>query len=240
MKITRIFIIVLVAFCLTGKSYGQTAGEVIDKYLSAIGGKEKITHIKSFYTEGKMEVMGMEVKNKTTVLNGKGMRQETDMMSQIQVTCLNENGGWLTNPMQGSAAPTDMPAEVYNMMKSQLTVGAPFVNYQANESKVELAGNETIGTVNAIKIKMTKADNTFTTSCFDPASFLLIRTVQKTNMRGQEVEVTVNYSNYKDAGNGYMIPFTTETELGNGMKMVGTVLLAEVDKAVDPAIFNKP
>jgi hypothetical protein len=37
-----------------------------------------------------------------------------------------------------------------------------------------------------------------------------------------------------------MIPFTTETELGNGMKMVGTVLLAEVDKAVDPAIFNKP
>lgn len=119
MKIIRIFIIVFVAFLSVGKSNGQTAGEVIDKYLSAIGGKEKIIHITSFYTEGKMEVMGVEGKIKTTILNGKGMRQETEMMGQTQVTCLNEKGGWVTNPFQGNTAPTDMPAEVYDMMKNQ-------------------------------------------------------------------------------------------------------------------------
>lgn len=87
---------------------------------------------------------------------------------------------------------------------------------------------------------MIKADNTFTTCYFDQADFHLIRTVQKANVRGQEVEMTLNYSNYKEAGNGYIIPFTTETDMGNGMKVVGTILTAEVGKAVDPAIFNKP
>jgi hypothetical protein len=240
MKIIRIFFLVLVAFLSVGKSNGQTAGEVIDKYLSAIGGKEKIIQIKSLYTEGKMEVMGQEVKNKTTVLNGKGWRQEIEMMSQVQVSSLNEKGGWLSNPMQGSATPTDMPAEIYNMTKNKMTIGDPFVNYQANDNKVELAGNETIGSLNALKIKMIKADNTITTFYFDPTTYLLIRTVLKANMRGQEVEMTLNYSNYKEAGNGYIIPFTTETDMGNGMKIVGTITAAEVDKAVDPAIFNKP
>jgi hypothetical protein len=240
MKIIRIFILALVAFLSVGKSNGQTAGEVIDKYLSAIGGKEKIIQIKSFYTEGQMQVMGMEGKIKTTVLNGKGYRQETEMMSQVQVSSLNEKGGWLTNPMQGSTAPTDMPAEIYNMYKNKMTVGDPFVNYQANDYKIELAGNETIGSLNAIKIKMIKADNSITTCYFDPATFLLIRTVVKANMRGQEVEMAINYSNYKEAGNGYIIPFTTETDMGNGMNVVNTITAAEVDKAVDPVIFNKP
>jgi len=240
MKITRVFIIVLVTFLFTGKSYGQTAGEVMDKYFSAIGGKEKISQIKSFYTEGKMEMMGMEVKSKTTVLNGKGWRQDIDMMGQNQITSLNEKTGWLSLPMQGSAAPTDMPADIYDKAKSKMIVGDPLVNYQANGNKVELAGNEAIGSINAIKLKMVKPDNTFDTYYFDPASFLLIRSVQKENMRGQEVEMTVNYSNYKDAGKGYMYPFTTETDMGNGMKVVVTIVVAEVDKAVDPAIFNKP
>jgi hypothetical protein len=240
MKIIKISIIVFVAFLSIGKSNGQTAGEVIDKYLSAIGGKEKVSQIKSFYTEGKMEVMGMEGKIKTTILNGKGMRQETDMMGQTQVTCLNEKGGWVTNPFQGNSAPTDMPAEVYDMMRNQITIAAPFVNFQANNMTVESAGNEAIGAVNTIKVKMIKADNTFTTCYFDQTNFRLIRTVQKANVRGQEVEMTLNYSNYKDAGNGYTIPFTTETDMGNGMKVVGTILTAEVDKAVDPSIFNKP
>jgi hypothetical protein len=240
MKFTRIFIIVFIALFSTGISNGQTAGEVIDKYLNAIGGKEKVSKIKSFYTEGKMEVMGMQGIVKTTVLNGKGMKQETEMMSQVQVSCLNEKGGWITNPFQGSTAATDMPAEVYDMMKSQITIGAPYINYLANNMKVELAGNETIGSINAVKIKMVKADNSFTNCYFDATSVLLIRTVQKINARGQEVEMAVNYSNYKDSGNGYLIPFTTETEMGNGMKVVGTITAAEVDKAVDPAIFNKP
>ena len=59
----RIFILVLVAFLSVGKSNGQTAGEVIDKYLSAIGGKEKIIQIKSFYTEDASHGYGRQGQN---------------------------------------------------------------------------------------------------------------------------------------------------------------------------------
>ena len=240
MKTIHIFIFVFVTFLSVGKSNGQSADEVIDKYLNAIGGKEKIKRIKSLYTEGIMLVMSTEGKTRMTVLNGKGMRQEAEIMSQTQVTCMNEKTGWVINPFQGNPEPTIMPVELHNILKAQLTIGSPFVNYLEDNQKVESAGNEVIGGINAIELKMIKGDNTFTTFYFDPTSFLLIRTVQKLIMQGKEVVMTLNFSNYKDAGNGYLIPFNTKTDMGNGMSVSGSISKVEVDKAVDPTIFNKP
>lgn len=236
----RILLLAIITFSLAGKAFAQNPAEVIDKYLKAIGGKEKISQIKSLYTESTMAVMSMEGKTRTTIVNGKGMKQETEMMSQIQTTCISENGGWATNPFQGSTTPIDIPAEQYNLLKSQITIGAPFINYQSNNMKVESAGNEAVGSVNAVKIKMIKPDNTFLAYYFDPSTFYLIKSTAKLSMQGQEIEMSMNFLNYRDAGNGYMVPFTTETEMGNGMKVVSTTQKVEVDKPVDPAIFNKP
>jgi hypothetical protein len=240
MKRYRIFISAAFIFCCLGTTYAQTAGEVIDKYLNSLGGKEKISAIKSLYTESKMEVMGMGGITRTTILNGKGMRQETDIMGNTSVTCLTDKGGWSVNPMTGSTTAADMPAEVFNAMKSQLVIGAPFIQYQANGIKADLDGTEVIGDVKAIKIKLTEADNSTSTYFFDPNTFSMIRSVKKMQMRGQEAEIAVDFSNFNKAGDFYVIPFKSEMAMGNGMKMVNTVTKAEIDKAVDMAIFNKP
>jgi ABC-type sulfate/molybdate transport systems ATPase subunit len=168
------------------------------------------------------------------------MRQETDIMGNTSVTCLTDKGGWSVNPMTGSTTAADMPAEVFNAMKSQLVIGAPFIQYQANGIKADLDGTEVIGDVKAIKIKLTEADNSTSTYFFDPNTFSMIRSVKKMQMRGQEAEIAVDFSNFNKAGDFYVIPFKSEMAMGNGMKMVNTVTKAEIDKAVDMAIFNKP
>lgn len=240
MKTFRILMTIVIAMMCVGKSNGQTAEEVVDKYLKAIGGKENISQLKSFYTEGKMAVMGMEASTKVTILNGVGLRQESEMMNTTSVSCLTEKGGWSINPQSGSSNAVEMTPDQYNSMKGQLVLGAPFINLQASGTKAEVAGTENLDGVNVTKVILTKSDNSTSVYYFDTLTNLLIRSEQKMKMRGQEVDTIINLSDYKDAGNGYTIPFTTEVKVGEVFKMVTTITKAEVNKAVDPAIFNKP
>jgi len=239
MKTYKIFVLAIITFFCVGKSQGQTAEEVIGKYINAIGGKEKISQISSLYTESKMAVMGMEIPSKTTILNGKGMKQEMEVMGSSSITCCTDKGGWSINPMAGGSDPVDMPAEQYNMAKSQMQIGAPFINYIESGLKVELLGKEQVGSSAAFKIKLTRPDNSFSTYYFDSNTYYLIKSVQKGNMQGQEVEMENLYSNFKKLDFGYTMPFTTKLNTGQ-MEMESTVTKAEVNNPVDPAIFNKP
>lgn len=240
MKSFRFLLTIALVFLGAVQTIGQTADEVIDKYLKAIGGKENISQIKSFYTEGKMAVMGMEATTKVTVLNGVGLRQESEMMNTTSISSLSEKGGWSINPQTGSPNAVDMTPEQFNAMKGQMVLGAPFINLQSTGTKAEIAGTENIDGINATKILLTKTDNTTSAYYFDTMTNLLIRSDQKMKMRGQEVDTVISFSDYKDAGNGYSVPFKTEVRVGEVFKMVTTITKAEINKAVDPAIFNKP
>ena len=64
MKKFFVYSLLLVAFMsssFTGTS--QTADEVIDKYVAAIGGKENWKKINSIRMEGNVEVQGLEIRN---------------------------------------------------------------------------------------------------------------------------------------------------------------------------------
>ena len=57
----------------------QTVDDIIDKYIAARGGKEKLTAIKSIYMEGSREMMGNEVMVKVTKVQVKLSRTEFEV-----------------------------------------------------------------------------------------------------------------------------------------------------------------
>ena len=65
-----------VFLAISAFALGQSADEIINKYIQSIGGKDKLSKINSLYIESKMEVMGMEFGSKSTTLNGKGFKTE--------------------------------------------------------------------------------------------------------------------------------------------------------------------
>lgn len=217
----------------------QTADEVIAKYVNAMGGKEQLSKINSLYTESKADIMGMESIQKTTILNGKGYKTEMEIMGSVITTCVNETGGWAINPMAGSDAAEEMPAAQYNQAKDQLYIGAPFTVWPEKGYKAELLGNEAIGSVNAIKVKLTAPDNTSAVYFFDPGTGYLVKSVSQGDMQGQMVENVATYSDYRQV-DGYTLPYKTTINMGGMFELANEVIKVEVNKPVDPAIFAKP
>ena len=212
----------------------QTADEIVNKYVDAIGGKDKIKQINSVYLEGIIQVMGNENPTTVTILNGKGFKSESDFNGQKAIQCYTDKAGWAVNPMGGGNA-EPMPEEQYKDGKEQINVGGALFDYAAKGSTVELLGKE--GGV--YKLKLVSKDKAETTYFIDPSTYYPIKMLKKGNIRGQEVEITIKLSDYKKTDFGYTMPFTIDTDLGQ-FSLSTTIKKAEINKAVDPAIFIMP
>ncbi|MCW3106060.1 MAG: outer rane lipoproteinsorting protein [Segetibacter sp.] len=216
----------------------QTADEIISKHIDAIGGKEKLSQVTSVYIESGTEVMGNESATKTTILTGKGFRNESDFNGQQIVNVVTDKGGWTINPFAGSSEPTAMPDDQFKAGEDQVYID-PLLNYAARGGKVELLGKEKVGAVDAFKIKYTNKDNAEITYYIDPSTYYIIQAVKKGMAMGQEITVTVGLSDYKKSDFGIYWPSTTNIDMGQFALKVNTKKV-EVNNAVDPSIFEMP
>src|SRR5579862_7393231 len=211
MKTFKICLMFLLVACGLASGYAQTADDIINKHITAIGGKDVIGKINSFTTEATMQVMGNDAPNSVTVVNGKGYKSESDFQGQKIIQCVTDKGGWMVNPMAGAADATAMQADELKNFKEQLYIGGPILNYAALGYKAELQGQEKVGNVNAYKIKLTSPDGIATNYYIDPTTYYLIKAVRHGNAMGQDVEISVTYSDFKKTDFGYTMANTIDT-----------------------------
>jgi hypothetical protein len=121
-----------------------------------------------------------------------------------------------------------------------LYIGTPLMYYPANGYKAELKGQEKVGNINAYKIRLTSADKVESIYYLDPSSWYVIKTIRHGNMNGQDVEITTTYSNYQKTDAGFVTPFSIDMDYGGQFQLSTTVKKAEVNKPVDPKIFEMP
>jgi len=232
--------LLLTAFTLTGAlAAAQDADKILDKYVKAIGGKENLSKMKSLYTESEADIMGMASLQKTTILNGKGYRMEMEIMGEAIVNCMTGEGGWVINPMMGDYSAVDMPEAQYRESKSQIYIGAPFTVYAEEGYTAQALGKEDVGSIRANKVELTPPGGTPSVHYFDSETGYIIKTVQEAEMEGQMVKTVLEYSDYKEV-NGIKLPHKIYMDAGGMFQMTSILVKAEVNKAVDPAIFIKP
>ena len=76
MKISKIVLLTSIAAIGFIKAQAQTAEEIVNKWETAMGGKDKLSNIKTLYTEGELNIMNNIAPHKTYLVNGKGFRSE--------------------------------------------------------------------------------------------------------------------------------------------------------------------
>lgn len=241
MKFLLVSLIALTTLTASLAASAQTVDEVINKHVEAIGGKDKLNGMKSLHIEADMDIMGNQALSTTTTLFGKGSRNEIDFNGQKIINCITaDKGGWTINPLAGQVTAEDMPAEQANASKPQLYPGGLLLDYAAKGNKVVLAGQEDLNGVKAWKLNVTTKEGTNITQYIDPNTWYLLKIVTKLNMGGQDIEQGVTFSDYKKTDYGFVAPYTSAVELPQGMTLNISVKKIEINKDIDPKIFDKP
>jgi len=238
MKTLKTGFFLLIALLSIASLHAQTADEIITKYITAIGGKDKINAVKSVYVESTLEVMGNEAPTTTTIVNGKAFKSETDFNGQKIISVITDKGGWMLNPLMGQTAPEALPADQAKAGQSQLQVGGPLFDYAAKGNKVELVGKEDVNGVSAHKIKVTTKDSVESTYFIDPTTYYILKAVSKGG--GQDGETTITFSNYQKTEFGYVIAMGQQITTPQGITLNITNKKVEVNKEIDPKVFEMP
>jgi len=233
MKSIKFFLLALAAIATSSLS-AQTVDEVISKHVEAIGGKEKLSQVKSLYTENSVDVMGNAAPQKEYLVEGKGYKSETDFNGTSIVQCVTDKGGWMVNPMAGGTDAQAIPDAAYKSSRPQIFLGGALIDYAAKGYKAELMGKDG----GSFKIKVS-GDGNETYYFIDPTSYYLTKSIIKSEVMGQAVDVTTTFSDFKKTDFGIVLPYAKNIDMGM-FQMSQKTEKIEVNKAIDPKIFEIP
>jgi hypothetical protein len=186
-------------------------------------------------SEATLSTQGIDIPVVITQVHNVGMKQEFTVMGMSGYSIIGVDGGWNFNPMQGQQKPEPITQDELNIGKEQLDLQGEFLDYKEKGHNVELLGNEDVDGTSCYKLKLTRKSGREATYLLDPKSFYIIRAVSKLTANGQEIESTINLSNYQKLPAGIVVPFTMENTMlpaPINMKKI------EVNVAVDQSIFK--
>ncbi|MBL7701927.1 MAG: hypothetical protein JNM14_06730 [Ferruginibacter sp.] len=200
-----IFGLVLVQF-----AQAQTMEDIINKHVTAMGGKEKIITLSTALMTGTFTAIGstsaINIKTAKKHLVGSRIDIESEGTSNFQV--INQKGGWIFTPVQGDKEPRPLMEDQTKAAQVQLDLHGPFLNYREKGIKVEMAGKDTVNGVLCNKLKATFPNTNVTVYFIDSKSGFIIKTSTKMFQFGAMEEVETIYGNYKQNEEGYWFAYT--------------------------------
>lgn len=239
MKGLKLAFIAFSSIVFISSAKAQSADEIVNKYITAIGGADNWKKVNSMTSEGNLKVQGADVAVTMTVLNGKGMRQNISLMGMTGYSIVTPDSGWNFMPFQGQQKPEPVTAETLKESADQYDAQGSLLDYKTKGHSIEYLGKEDVEGTEAHKMKLTHKSGKTETMFFDPASYLMIRTVTKQKANGQETEVTTSLSNYKKLPEGILVPMSINIPVGPpGQNADLTITKVEINKPVDEAIFK--
>lgn len=233
MKPIMIFSLFIMAMVLAQFAQAQTADDVVNKYLTAMGGKEKLAALKTVKMEGSLSVMGNDVAMVITKKHLTGMRVDISVMGTENYQIVTPTKGIVFMPVQGMSEPTEMPAEQLKSSTSQLDIEGSLVNYKEKGTTIEIAGKEKVDGEDCSNLKLTYKSGLVSNFFISDKTGFIIKTTGKRVMNGEEVEVSNSFSNFKQNADGYWFPYTSTNAQGTT-----EFSKIETNVAVDDSIFK--
>jgi hypothetical protein len=234
MKSLFVFCFFLMCLVFAQVAQAQTADEVVDKYITALGGKEKLLALKSIKMDGSLNVQGFDVGVVTTILHGVGSRTDISVPGMGEgYQIMTPTKGWSFMPFQGQSAPEEVSEDMVKAGQTSLDVQSPLLNYKEKGHTVELLGKEKAEGKDCYKLKLTSKLGKVTTIFIDATTYYRIKTVSKATVNGEEMDVESVYSDFKTTPEGYVFAYAQTSPRGTI-----TYSSITVNPAVDVNIFK--
>ncbi|MDB5121752.1 MAG: hypothetical protein JWN56_2970 [Sphingobacteriales bacterium] len=237
----KTFLFAALALTMSVSAFAQSVDEIVNKNITALGGKEKLNSLKSVKIDATISLQGMEVPSTVVQLNNVGIRSDFTVQGTKGTQVITKSEGWSFMPFMGQDKPVQIPAEEVKQSQSLLDLAGPLVDYAKKGNKIELAGKEVVEGKDALKLKLTLSDGSAMDYYVDPVTGYTVKTVVRKRMNGQDGEVSNVMLDYKKTEDGYFIPYTMNQIITGGPGlMVIKVTNIEINKPVDESIFEMP
>jgi len=214
MKNLIIFGLFVMAMIFVQFAQAQTVDEVVDKYIAALGGKEKLMSLKTVKMEGSMSTQGVELTITNTRSHMIGTRLDIEVMGTQNYQVANTTKGSSFWPVRGMDAPEEMSAEQFKSAMNQLDLQGALCNYKEKGTTIELLGKETAEGSEVYKLKITYKNGIISNYFIDTKTSRLLKTSGMVNVNGQDMEVVTTYSDYKQNADGYWFAYAVTTQQG--------------------------
>lgn len=243
MRTTLSFIASLILCFNSSISIGQTADEVIQKYINASGGIEKMKAIKTEKTVVAIEQGGITFNQTIYKKRPLMFREETLIQGKTSLQIFDGKEGWTVNPFTGRETVEAMTEDDVKEMKIQADMDGELIDYAKKGFKVSYEGEEDVDGSMAYKLKLVTDKNDIINFFIDKeSSYLVKQTFKQKNEDGSEVESVFSFSNFK-AVEGVIKPYELEassTYMGQVYKTPIKIVSIEVNKEMSDDLFKKP
>jgi outer membrane lipoprotein-sorting protein len=228
--------IIFVTFLLLSiyKVNAQTADDIINKHIEAMGGAQKWEQVKTIKLSGAMSQGGMNIQMSQTIMNGKAMRMDISAMGQNGYMIITQDSGWTYLPFMGQTHAEAIPADQVALGKDKINFSySQLMDKRQISSATKETGFDTLDGKACYKIVVKDRDGNTLHCSIDKQSYYLLRMVTSLKVIGMEQEVAVNYSDFKTQPEGLVLPVTWST-------MQGTVHFSniEINKPINEKVFR--
>ncbi len=175
---------------------GMTAQNVLEKYIKAIGGKEKLMGVESYSLIAEAEMQGMILNLEVKKTSKNQYMQDVKVMgNSMSKQVVDGDKGYMV--MQGQRK--DLGEDELKKVKEE---SAPFPELNLLNTDVVLEGVEVIDGKKAYKIKISDEKTSF----YDIETGLKVQDAVSVEAQGQQVNTTFDYTDYKEVS-GIKFPF---------------------------------
>ena len=219
----------------------QTAEEIVNKYIKAIGGMEKIQAVKTLRRTGKFTGGGgFEANVAQENKRANMVRQEFALQGLTGVNAYDGKTGWKIEPWGGKKDPEALGEEEMKSIVEDSDFDGPLVNYQQKGNKVEFVGMDQVEGTDAFKLKLTLANGDVFYYYMDTDYYVPIKIDTKRMIRGAEREYETALGDYKEVA-GWYLPHSFETNTkGSQDKQKIVIDRIEANAQIDDGRFHMP
>ena len=209
-----------------------SATDLIEKYLTAIGGRAKLDAVTSLDQAYALEMMGMSITSRVVQNSGKFyMDMKAQGMTLMKQVYDGEKG---VGEQQGQTMALE--GEDLASLKDQAVL-FPERNYASGGYTMEVKGMEEVNGKACYKLAVAKPSGAKSTEYYEKETGLKVKEVQTAEVQGQSSTTTFEYADYK-AVNGINVPYSVTISGPMPAPIVMKATEIKINGAVDPMLFK--
>lgn len=229
MLVIRTILLGLICVFSFKKDQAQTADEIIQKHIEAIGGYEKVKAIKTIVFEGTIKFKDHERAFKSYIIHDSACRTENTEYGKTGYGIITKTEGWTYNSTKSSIKKKSK--QEVKEAQNTLDLHGPLIDYKEKGNKIKYLGKEKIGNNDYFKLRVIKADKTLVFYFLDTAYFISRVIVQPTATNSNQY--TSDYF-YQPVDGGYFFIFKS-IQLESGAETTYKYYL--INPQIDRSLF---